>query len=505
MFELKKKSQKWWILLGVTSCISMFFLDITIVPVSLPTIQRSLSLTDTGIQWVINGYILALTLFVIAGGRFGDRIGHKKAFLIGLSLFSLSSALCGLATTQFFLVSSRILQGTGAALMIPSAISIIFQTFPEEQRGKAMGLYVSIGSIFLSLGPLLGGLLSQYLSWRLIFLINIPIALVGFLLVASSVPHREGKERKFDGWGFLLTTLGICSLVVPLMMVKDWKWSSPLTLGLLVLGLCFFLLLFFVDRKAEDPYIDVTLFKNRNFTGAVIAIFTTQFLLMVVVFWALYFQNVFGFSPSKAGLISMTAHVPIIFIAPLAGHLFDKYGPFFPITLGFILVAGALFWFVQHIDDPAIPTLLGTIIPFGCGIPLIFSPSVTFALNTSEGKQWGLTSGTVSMLRHFGGTLGVATIGSLFFWAQATQFSSDLKMHKETLTTNPTQFSGLLAKTPKSMEAFNALSKEAQPFVKQAYTNATVDAFWTINIFAICVAIFGLIFTLLFIRKRVKN
>jgi len=488
MFKLTEKNRKWWILIAMTSCISMIFIDISVLPVTLPTLERTLHISPIGLQWIINAYTLALTVFVMAAGRFGDRYGHRKIFCWGLLLFSLGSSLCGASYYEWWFIVSRTIQGVGAAMLVPTSTAILFSNFPPQQRGKALGLYVSIGSVFLSTGPVIGGLFTQYLSWRYVFWINIPIAIIGLLLTLWVVPKEKGHRRHFDLLGFLTYTLGITSIVVGIMQAKKWGWLSPLTIGLMIFGAVLICLLLIIDRQIEDPYIDLTLFKERNYTGAICTVFMTQFFLMVTVFWAIYFQTVLGFSPAKAGVISLISNLPVIFAAPLGGHLLDKHGPRIPITLGFLLIIGGLFWFLYNLDSADIGIILSAVVPFGCGVPLILTPSFTTALAEVAPQKRGLASGTSTMLRQLGATLGLAIMGSLFLTVEHDHFSKDLQRNTATMQSTAEEFQGLLSKTPLALESLQKLPAQAQTFVKQIAVHA----------------IAGLLLSLILIKKRTQ-
>ena len=441
MFKLTEKNRKWWILSAVSSCISMIFIDISVLPVALPTIQRDLNISELGLQWIVNAYTLALTIFLMAGGRFGDRFGHRKIFSWGLLFFALGSALCGLSYYQWWFITSRMIQGVGGAMIIPTSAAIIFNAFPPEQRGKAMGLYVSIGSVFLAIGPFIGGVFTQYLIWRLVFWINLPIAAIGFLLTLFSVPKSEPHHRYFDVVGFLTSSIGITAIVVALMETKNWGWFSPWTIGLGAVGLFLLFLLWKIDRKIEDPYIPFSLFKGRNFIGCNLAIFCVQFLIMVTVFWAIYFQNVFHYTPAEAGALSLVSNLPVMFAAPLGGHLMDKRGPLAPLIIGFIFIAGALFWFLQNLETHSTLILLSAILPFGFGIPFVLTPGFTTAMAEVSPERRGLATGTISMLRQFGATLGLAVLGTVFLNVQGGQFAEELKRNTETVNIPPERIS----------------------------------------------------------------
>ncbi len=482
----------------------MIFIDITVLPVALPTIQRSLDISELGLQWIVNAFTLALTMFVLAGGRIGDMLGLRKVFCWGLLLFTLGSALCGLSNGETWFIVSRLIQGIGGSLLLPTSAAIIINAFPPHLRGRAMGLYVSIGSIFLALGPLLGGVFSEYLTWRLIFWINIPIAIVGFFLTLYAVPPSDGHPRRFDFRGFITSSLAICLLVVPIMQAKDWGWTSPLTLGLIATGIALLALLLVVDRKTKDPYLELSLFKNRTIIGTFGSIFCTQFFLMVTVFWAMYFQNVYGFTPAQAGALSLLSNIPIIFAAPAAGWLLDRKGPLIPIMLGFSLVIASLLWYLQILAIKNVWLLLSAIIPFGIAIPFILTSSFTTMLSLVPAKKRGIASGTATMVRQFGGTLGLAIFASLFIGGIETRLSKSLQSNPETAEIQVQNLEGLLSKTPEALQAIASLPAKAQEYVKESALTATIDAFWSINALGAAVAFMGLIFALTFIKRKMK-
>ena len=505
MTKIEEKNQKWWIFAAMTSVVSMIFIDVSVLPVALPTIQRSLGLSDLGLYWILNGYTLALAVFILAGGRMGDRYGHRWVFLYGLFFFTLGSILCGLSQGEAWFISSRILQGLGGALLIPTSAATLFNAFPAPQRGKAMGLYISVGTVFLSVGPFIGGIFTQYFTWRLIFWINIPIAILGFILTLLVVPKSKGnRSHPFDFIGFFAASLAISALTVAIMQVKKWGWFSPWTIGLIILALFLFILLFAVDRTAEDPYIDFSLFKNRNFLGAIAAIFCTQFVLMVTIFWSIYFQTVFHFSPSQAGTLSLISNAPLILAAPLGGHLLDRHGPRVPILIGFFLVTGSLFWFLLNLQERSVPILLSALIPFGCGIPMILTPSFATALGEIPPERRGLASGTSSMIRQIGSTLGLALFGTLFLEVNLSQFGQILRTNVQTQTLDPTRFQGLLSQTPTAVQALQPFSSKTQAFISKSFLHSYINGFWAINMLAAVIALVGGILAFILIKKRTK-
>lgn len=411
---ISSRSRKWWVLAAMTGSNALIFLDQSVLPVALPTIQHELVLSELTVQWTINIYLLVLTTFALAGGRIGDILGHRKIFTIGLLLFGFASALCALSQNSGIFLASRALQGFGGALLIPTAPAILSKMFPSDQQGKVFGLYLSVGAFFLSVGPVVGGMLTQYLSWRYVFWINLPIAAAGLILTFMSVPRSAKKIEAFDCIGFLSIILGVGGIIIALMQGKYWGWTSWPILSMGFGGLFLLAMLVLIEGKTKNPFIDFSLFHRHSYTTANLSLFCIQFILMLTVFWAIYFQKILGYSPSLAGIWSMVASSPVMFVGALSGHLFDRYGGKLPIVLGFCLVAFAILWFVI-VPVPSSPwLLLPIVLPFGCGVPMIIIPCFTLFLTEIPNHKKGVAIGMSTTFRQFGSTAGMAVFGAFF-------------------------------------------------------------------------------------------
>ena len=499
---LTENNRKWWILAAMTTSISMIFVDITVLPVVLPTLQRELDITDLGLQWVINAYTLVLSVLVLAGGRLGDMWGLKKAFCFGIGMFAIASALCGVSTTAWWMIMSRALQGIGGAFMLPATQGIIIANFPPHQRGKAMGLFVSIGSIFLALGPLIGGSLTSYLSWHYVFWINLPIAALGLVLSLSTVPSMEGRKEKFDYRGFLILAVGIASLIIALMQAQEWGWLSFPTLSLLCIG-CFALYyLFHRKHKAHASIIDFALMKKKSFFSSSSCIFCTQVVIIVTVFWAIYFQNILGFSASKAGLYSFYANIPLLVAAPIGGFLVDRYGPRIPVMIGFGLILFSLAWLVIFCRHESLFLLLPTLVAFGSGATLIFTPSFVALMNEVPPEKRGIASGINTALRQFGSSLGLALFGTLYSSIYFGKLGQSLLSNQRTAALSPQQFEGLLSKSPDAVKNMDRLPSSDASFVLQSAKIAFLDAFSLINLIGAVLAFLGIVIAWRLLKNR---
>ncbi|MBJ7449619.1 MAG: DHA2 family efflux MFS transporter permease subunit [Parachlamydiales bacterium] len=492
---------KWWILAAMTCSISMIFVDQTVLPVTLPTVHREIQVTELGLQWIVNSYLLVLASLVLAAGRMGDILGHRKIFLWGLAVFAIGSALCGMSYHGWWFISARVIQGIGGALLLPNSSAILLNSFPAKERGRAMGIYVGVGSIFLILGPLVGGVFTQYLSWRYVFWMNLPIGLVGTLLTRMSVPKQPGNpNEKFDFLGFFLLVVAATSFILGLMQGQDWGWESPLTLSLIILGILFFILLVFVEIRVKDPLIHFSLFRNRAFTGGVLCIVLGQSLIMVTVFWAIYYQTVLGFDPANAGYTALLCNFPMIIFAPLSGYIVDRFGPKIPVAAGFCLIAFSMAWFFFVPRPQTFAMLLPTILPIGCGMTMVMTPSFVTAMSEVHSRKRGVASGITTTVRQIGATFGMAVMGVVFLNIHMSDFQMNLNKNPITSTLQASNYEGLLNQIPQAEVAFNELDPAQQTYVKEFYTESYVKAFRWVNFISLIAALTGLMVALFCFR-----
>lgn len=404
---------KWLKLVALMPSIAMIFTDQSILPVALPSIQDHLGATNTQLWWCINAYLLSSGVLLLAGGKIGDRIGHRAAFLLGMIIFTLSSALCGLSFNIKWLILSRGLQGVGAALMIPASSVLIMSFFPPNQRGKATGINVSVSSLFLISAPLLGGYLTETLSWRWIFWINIPIALVGVILVLLFISPSVKSKQNFDPQGFLYFFIAVTGVTMLIMQGREWGLASPKSISLLIAILLAVYLFYLREKKAKrHALIDLTLFRHPIYRAVNISIFSVQFVLMISVYRAVFFQEALGWSPLKSGLIFSLTSTPVLFMSVVGGWLADRSGPKVPIAIGFSLLISSFFWLAFFVEG-SLPVIILGLLAYGFGIPLIFTPSYSSAMSSIPPSKAGEAFGILSTVRALSATAGVAAISSL--------------------------------------------------------------------------------------------
>ena len=410
-------NRKWWTLGAMCFALFMIMLDNTVVNVALPSIQKDLDASISGLEWTINGYTLSFAVLLATGGRLGDIFGRRRMFLFGVVIFTLSSATAGFAPDATALVVSRIVQGVGAALMMPATLSIITDAFPASERGKAMGMWAGVSALALAVGPVLGGFLTEHVSWRAIFYLNVPVAIGA--VTAALFAVRESRDtsvgREVDFAGVAALTAGLTALILALVEGNSWGWGSLEIVGLLagsVLGLGAFVA---IERRVKVPMVDFSLLSDRNFLGSVVVALIVSFAMLGVFFFlALYMQNILGYSPLEAGVRFLPSTLMIVGVAPVAGRLSDRFGPRWLIAGGLAVVAASLYSFSGIAVDSGYLDLLPGFMLLGIGIAMTMSPMTSAAMNAVPVQKAGIASGVLSMFRMVGGSLGVAATGAIF-------------------------------------------------------------------------------------------
>jgi EmrB/QacA subfamily drug resistance transporter len=415
--RLNEENRRWWTLAAMCFALFMIMLDNTVVNVALPSIQDDLGASLSALEWTVNAYTLTFAVLLVTGGRLGDIFGRRRMFLFGVVAFALSSAAIGLAPSQGALVGGRALQGIGAAFMMPATLSIISHAFPPEERGKAIGTWAGVSALALAAGPVVGGALTEYVSWRAIFFLNLPVAAgaVAVTLFATRESRDETVSRRVDVPGIAAISIGLSALVLALVEANQWGWGSTEIVSLLALaalGLVGFAL---IERRVSAPIVDFRFFRSRGFLGANVVAFVVSFAMLAMFFFtALYMQNILDYSPLEAGVRFLPATALIIVVAPIAGRLADRIGPRPPIVVGLLLVTLALYLQTHIGTESGYAVLLPAFMVMGFGMGLVMSPMSTAAMNAVEVTKAGVASGILSMSRMVGGTFGVAALGALF-------------------------------------------------------------------------------------------
>jgi EmrB/QacA subfamily drug resistance transporter len=426
------ENRKWWTLGAMCFALFMIMLDNTVVNVALPSIQRDLGASISGLEWTINGYTLSFAVLLATGGRLGDIFGRRRMFLIGVVIFALSSATAGFAQAPVDLVISRVFQGVGAALMMPGTLSIITDAFPAHERGKAMGTWAGVSALALAVGPVLGGFLTEHVTWRAIFYLNIPVA--AGAVAATIFAVRESRDttvgRDVDYLGVAALTGSLTALILALVEGNSWGWGSTEIVALLVgsvVGLIAFVL---VELRVKAPMVEFRFFADRNFLGAVVVALIITFAMMGVFFFlALYMQDILRYSPLEAGVRFLPSTLMIVGVAPVAGRLSDRFGPRWLIVAGLAILTLSLYSFTGIAVDSTYLDLLPGFMLLGIGIALTMSPMTSAAMNAVAVEKAGIASGVLSMFRMVGGSLGVAVTGAIFQAAAGSSFETATPQH----------------------------------------------------------------------------
>jgi len=421
------QNRKWWTLGAMSFSLFMIMLDNTVVNVALPSIQKDLGASLSALEWTINAYTLAIAVLLVSAGRLGDIFGRRRGFLIGVSVFALSSATAGFAPNDASLVISRAVQGIGAAFMMPATLSIVTNAFPPAERGRAIGTWAGVSALALAVGPVVGGFLTEQVSWRAIFFLNLPVAALAIVVALAAV--RESRDRTVprvvDYAGVATLTVGIGAMVLALIEGNDWGWGSSRIIGLFALSALGLLAFILTERRVRFPMVEFSFFRSRQFVGTNGIAFVVSFAMLAMFFFmALYMQNILGYSPLEAGIRFLPSTVVIIVAAPIAGRLTDRIGARVPIVVGLTLVAIALYLQSRVTIDTGYSYLLPAFALMGLGIGLTMSPMSTAAMNAVQETKAGVASGILSMSRMVGGTFGVAAVGALF------QQLSDNRLHE---------------------------------------------------------------------------
>jgi len=411
-------SNRWVVLVIVCLAQFMVVLDATVVNVALPSIQTDLGFSEANLQWVINSYTLVFGGFLLLGGRAGDLFGRRRLFLWGVGIFSFASLLNGLATSDTWLVAARGLQGLGGALVSPAALSIITTTFAEgEERTKALGVWSAIAAGGGAFGLLLGGVLTDLLSWEWIFFVNVPIGIATAMLALRYVPESRaaGEHRGIDLPGAVTVTAGLIVLVYAIVKAEDFGWGSGRTLGLAAIALALLAAFVVIESRTRSPLIRLSIFKVRSLAGA------NSVLLLVVgglfaffFFSSLYVQRILGYSPLEAGLAFLPVTLGIGVGAGIAQQLVKRIGVRTTAGLGMIIAAFGLYLFSNvSLDGTYLSDVLPAVIPQSVGMGLFFVPITLIATTNVGPEDAGLASGLFNTAQQVGGALGLAVLSTL--------------------------------------------------------------------------------------------
>jgi EmrB/QacA subfamily drug resistance transporter len=416
---MPRETNKWLVLVLICLAQFMVVLDATVVNVALPSIQKDLHLSESNLQWIVNAYTLVFGGFLLLGGRAGDLLGRKRLFLIGLVIFTVASLLDGLAGSEGVLIGARALQGLGAALISPAALSIISTTFAEgKERARALAVWAAIAIGGAAVGLILGGVLTQYFSWPWIFFVNVPVGIAVFLLSLRYVPESRDQhaQSSYDIAGAVTVTGGLMALVYAIVDAQSAGWGSAKTIGFFAIAFVLLVSFVVIESRAKAPLVRLSIFRIRSLLTANVAMFLAMSGMFAMFFFnTLYIQRVLGFGPLKAGLAFLPFTAGIMVSAGLASQFAPRIGVRPVAAAGFLLSAAGLLLLTQlPVDGGSYAAdVLPAIVLSSLGMGAVFMPLTLIATTGLDNDDQGLASGLFNTSPQIGGALGLAVLSTV--------------------------------------------------------------------------------------------
>lgn len=476
-----------WVLVATILASSMAFIDSSALNVVLPALQDDLGASGAGLLWVINAYTLPLAALMLVGGAMGDRFGRKRVFMIGIVVFAAASLICGLAPNIATLVSARIVQGMGGALMVPGSLALISASYEGEARGRAIGTWSAFTTLTTILGPVLGGWLGNLGLWRAVFFINIPIAVISLYTLQRWVPesYDEDAPEHIDYWGGLLATVGLALLSFGLIQAGEGRSVNGLIATTLIVSLVVLGSFVWREKSIQQPMVNLGLFKSRTFSATnIITLFLYGALSGVLFFLPLNLVQVQGYSQDKAGYAILPFAVLLTLMSRWAGGLVDRFGPRLPLTLGPLIVGFAFlaYSFIDLTDgfQDYWTSFFPATVLLGVGMGITVAPLTTAVMGAVPSSKSGVASGINNAVSRLAGVLAVAVLGGIAL----ISFSSNLDDQTENIDLSAAQQANLEAAADELANARppDNLSPDTQQAVDQAIKKAFVNTFRLINL-----------------------
>lgn len=424
-----REGNPWLTLVAVALGVMMVGLDGTVVGVANPTIARDLGASLAGLQWVTNGYLLALAVTLILGGKLGDRFGRKRIFIIGIVGFALTSLGCALSSSIELLVVFRVLQGLAGAMLMPNTLALLRASFPTERLNQAVGIWGGASALAVASGPIIGGLLVQNVSWESIFLLNLPLGAIAAAFAFTFVRESRDEEHVdgFDVPGILLLTGGLFLVIWALIKAQTHGWGSLYVLGFGAVGLLTLVLFVLRERGTGAPLLPLDLFRSRSLSAGTVLVVLGFFALFGVLFFiGLYLQNVHGYSPVQTGVRMLPLTATFVFSAPLGGSLTARFGARVPLLVGMLMFAGAFLGLTQLQAHAGYGSLWPYFLIIGLALGLVIVASTEAIVGSAPVARGGIAGGLQSTANQLGGVLGTAILGSIIVSSVAGSLPGNL-------------------------------------------------------------------------------
>ena len=495
-----------WVLVATILGSSMAFIDGTVVNVALPVLQTDLNATTIDVQWVVEAYALFLAALILVGGSLGDRFGRRRVFALGIFLFAVASILCGLAPNINLLIAARALQGIGGALLVPGSLAIISASFDSKQRGRAIGTWSGFTAITSAAGPVLGGFLVQYVSWRWVFFINVPIAIIVLIVLFWRVPESRnealGNHARLDWWGVLLATLGLGGLVFGLIELNNFGLGNGLVLLSLAIGGVALVAFLVLEARSQSPMLPLSLFRSRTFSGANILTFLLYAALGATLFFLPFnLICVQGYSPTAAGAANLPLILLMFFLSRWSGGLVARYGAKRPLIIGPLIAAtGFALFALPDIGGSYWTTFFPAVVILGVGMAISVAPLTTAVMGAVDKQYVGTASGVNNAISRTAGLIAIAVFGIIVLGIFSNNLTSQLPLLHIPAAI---QHSILLQQNKLvGIEIPAGLSRSTHTAVQHTISESFIASFRVIMLLAAGLAIGSSVAALLFIEDK---
>jgi EmrB/QacA subfamily drug resistance transporter len=498
--------RKWWTLIAVSIAIFMLLLDITVVNVALPSIQRDLHSSFADLQWVVNAYALTLAALLLTSGALADLFGRRLIFTAGLVVFTCSSAVCGVSSTPLMLNLARAVQGVGGAMMFATSLALIAQAFHGRERGVAFGVFGAVTGAAVAVGPVIGGLITSGIGWEWIFFVNVPIGVTAVVLTLARVSESKDPNATGVDWLGLVTFSGsLFLLVYALIEGNEDGWGSTKILSMLIAAAALLAAFVIAESRQTRPMLDLSLFRRPAFTGASIVAFSiSASMFAMFLYLTLYIQDVLRYSPLQAGLRFLPTTLVMFIVAPIAGRLSVRVPVRLLLGCGLLLIAAGLLAMTAVEVSSGWTVLIPGFVIAGAGVGLINPPLASTAIGVVHYSRSGMASGINSTFRQVGIATGIAGLGAIFEHEVSHVTKATLAAHGQTQAVNAAAH-GQLSATLQSGEIggiLHSLSPTAAAVFEHAYRTGFIEAFTTILAVAAAIAFAGAVCAFLLVRSR---